>query len=70
MRGKSINRATAGIGVLIVASALSLSAATPAQADSLERGSISCSSPSENKANYSWDAGIHTMGLTDITKGC
>jgi hypothetical protein len=62
MRGKSINRTTAGLGILIAATgALMLGATTPAGAkDKPQRERISCPSPAGNHANYSWGAGIQT----------
>lgn len=61
MRGKSINRTTAGMSILIAAAgALMLGATTPAGA--VERKKIDCSGRPETgaKANYSWNNGIQT----------
>jgi hypothetical protein len=64
MRGKAINRTTAGMGILIAAAgALMLGATTPAGADDEPtRKKIDCSSRPGNdaKANYSWGKGIQT----------
>lgn len=55
MSRKWTHQTAAGIGALVAASVLPLSLATPAHAE--QGASLSCSSPSGNKSNYSWENG-------------